>query len=568
MPENDIGQSIFAILDTVSSSVYVHRCENILFANAAMERLTGRSRAELAAMPFHEIAHPDDQAMLRQRAAARLRGEHVPLAVEFRVVSSNGEVRVVDVKAALVRINGKPTIVGSFYDLTERRRSELVQREMQLLLSQIIDGDPVPTIVIDAEHRVTHWNMACASITGTPASEVVGTNRHWAPFYPAERPIMADLIVSGAIEDNFETLYKGKFRRSPLIDGAFEAEDFFGHLGDKGRWLYFTAAPLRDAAGNISGAIETLQDVSARHEAEDALRSYQAQLEELVAQRTEQLASANVKLAQSERLASIGQLAAGVAHEINNPIGYVFSNVGSLEKYIGDLFRMLDAYEKAEPAIADPVQQASLKALRRELDLDFLKEDIPMLMNESKEGVVRVKKIVQDLKDFSRVDSALEWQWADLHKGIDSTLNVVANEIKYKSDVVKEYGTLPQVECMLSQLNQVFMNLLVNAAHAMGEARGTITIRTGTEGDRVWLEFSDTGSGIPEEIRKKVFDPFFTTKPVGKGTGLGLSLSYGIIQNHNGRIVLDSEVGKGTTFRIELPVKHVEPDAAPAPAAG
>lgn len=474
---------------------------------------------------------------------------------------------------------------------SERKRASLdTQRVMQQLLSQIVDGDPVPTLVINAEHKVTHWNKACASVTGVPAAEVLRTNRQWAPFYPAERPIMADLIVSGALGDGLERLYKGKYRSSSLIEGAFEAEDFFPQFGSGGRWLYFTAAPLRDSAGRIIGAIETLQDVTERRKAEDELREYQAHLEEVVQQRTSQLQEANQRLeddnaqreaaetelrrryieltelnielsetreqlVQSEKLASIGQLAAGVAHEINNPIGYVYSNIGALEKYIDDLFRLLKAYGNAESSLPS-AQAEGLAAMRKEVDFGFLLEDIPMLMQESKEGISRVKKIVQDLKDFSRVDSSQEWQWANLHHGLDSTINIVANEIKYKADIVKEYGDLPDVECLPSQLNQVFMNLLVNAAHSMGEARGCITIRSGVRADTVWLEFSDTGSGMPEDVRQRIFDPFFTTKPVGKGTGLGLSLAYGIIQNHNGKIDVESAVGEGSSFRITLPIQH------------
>lgn len=474
---------------------------------------------------------------------------------------------------------------------SERKSASLeAQRVMQQLLSQIVDGDPVPTLVINANHIVTHWNKACASVTGVPASEMLRTNRQWAPFYPAERPILADLIVSGALQDGLESHYKGKYRPSSLIEGAFEAEDFYPHFGSSGRWLYFTAAPLKDTAGRIIGAIETLQDVTERHKAEEELRNYQAQLEDLVEKRTSQLQEANHRLAQdnaereraeqelrrryveltelniqlsdtreqlvqSEKLASIGQLAAGVAHEINNPIGYVYSNIGSLEKYIDDLFRLLNAYQAAEAVIPQP-QAGELAGLRKKVDFAFLQEDIPILMGESKEGISRVKKIVQDLKDFSRVDSTQEWQWANLHQGLDSTINIAANEIKYKADVVKEYGNLPEVECMPSQLNQVFMNLLVNAAHAMGPERGRITVRTGVGGDKVWIEVADTGCGIPEDIRQKIFDPFFTTKPVGKGTGLGLSLSYGIIQNHHGKIELESVVGRGSTFRITLPIQH------------
>ena len=163
---------------------------------------------------------------------------------------------------------------------------------------------------------------------------------------------------------------------------------------------------------------------------------------------------------------------------------------------------------------------------------------------------------MQDLKNFSRTDTTQDWAPADLHAGLDSTLNIVINEIKYKADIVKEYGDLPEVECLSSQLNQVFMNLLVNAAQAINKARGRIVIRTGVEGHLAWVEVADDGAGMTAEVKARVFDPFFTTKPVGKGTGLGLSLSYGIVQRHGGRIDLASEVGKGTTFRIWLPIRH------------
>jgi len=266
------------------------------------------------------------------------------------------------------------------------------------------------------------------------------------------------------------------------------------------------------------------------------------------------LNDAQNQLLQSEKLASIGQLAAGIAHEINNPIGFINSNIGSLDRYLKNLFAVLDAYEVAQARIAPHADCTAVDALKREVDFAFLREDIFSLMRETKDGVARVSKIVQDLKDFSHIDE-VEWQRADLHKGLDSTLNVVWNELKYKAEVVKEYGELPPVECLPSQLNQVFMNLLVNAAHAIAE-RGTITLRTGTAGDEVWIEVADTGSGIPPENLGRIFDPFFTTKPVGKGTGLGLSLSYGIMQKHHGRIEVASAPGRGTTFRVVLPIRQ------------
>ena len=264
------------------------------------------------------------------------------------------------------------------------------------------------------------------------------------------------------------------------------------------------------------------------------------------------------QLVQSEKLASIGQLAAGVAHEINNPIGYVLSNHNGLERYLGQLFEVLQAYEDAEGSISDAAVAARLRGLRERIELTLLKEDVADLMRESMQGITRVRQIVQDLRDFSRVDASLDWQWADLHRGIDSTLNIVANEIKYKADVIKEYGTIPEIECLPPQINQVLMNLLVNAAQSMdGEQRGRITVRTGCEGaDAVWCEVSDTGSGMTPEVQRRIFEPFYTTKPVGKGTGLGLSVSYGIVHKHNGRIDVTSEPGRGTTFRVTLPVRQ------------
>jgi signal transduction histidine kinase len=297
------------------------------------------------------------------------------------------------------------------------------------------------------------------------------------------------------------------------------------------------------------------EDIRKRETAEAELTRRNNELTELNAR----LSVAQEQLVQSEKLASIGQLAAGVAHEINNPIGYVFSNFETLGGYISRLLTMLETYQRAEASIGTAAVLQKVRALRVELDIDFLIEDIPVMMAESREGITRVRKIVQDLKDFSRADANQEWQWANLHAGIDSTLNIVANEVKYKADVVKQYGDIPDIECQPSHINQVIMNIVVNAAHAIGGGeRGVITVRTGRAGETVWIEISDTGHGIPKEIQSRIFDPFFTTKPIGSGTGLGLSLSYGIIQKHNGQIEVQSEPGHGATFRITLPIRQQE----------
>ncbi|URM30043.1 response regulator [Pseudomonas frederiksbergensis] len=295
-------------------------------------------------------------------------------------------------------------------------------------------------------------------------------------------------------------------------------------------------------------------------------------LEHLVDQRTAQFKQASEalqreiderkqlesQLVQSEKLASLGQLAAGVAHEINNPIGFISSNLGALDGYFKQLQDMLDAYREAENAIGSSEVIDRLGQLRERVELDFLREDIPLLIKESKEGIGRVGQIVKDLKDFSRVDSNQEWQWTNLQQGIESTLNIVANELKYKADVVKEFQQLPDIECLPSQINQVIMNLIVNASQAMGPERGTITLRTRLEGETVSIEVADTGIGIEPDNLQKIFDPFYTTKPVGQGTGLGLSLSYGIVKKHQGDISVRSEVGMGSTFRVELPVRQTK----------
>lgn len=271
------------------------------------------------------------------------------------------------------------------------------------------------------------------------------------------------------------------------------------------------------------------------------------------AQLNARLEQANRQLLQSEKLAAIGQLAAGVAHEINNPVGYVYSNLQSLGTYLEDLFRLTDAVD-AGASLED------LSAIKKNIDYSFLKDDLKDLLAESREGIERVKTIISAMKDFSHIDDE-EFKLADLHRGIETTLNVVNNELKYKATVVKEFGELPEVECISSQINQVVMNLLVNAAHAIDDF-GEIIVRTRCDGNWAVVEVEDNGKGIAEENLHRIFEPFFTTKPVGKGTGLGLSLSFNIVQKHNGSITAEhASAGKGTCFRISLPLTQPEATA-------
>ncbi len=340
------------------------------------------------------------------------------------------------------------------------------------------------------------------------------------------------------------------------------------HCDGMERWILETVVPRLRKTGAVTGYMGCGIDITSQ-------KSVEKSLEVMVEKRTLELKEMNQvlqaeknslelvnnqlketqgHLIQSEKMASIGQLAAGVAHEINNPLGYIYSNLNTLKGYLSDLEEIIILAETLVGQLPDDnIKVIEFNQLKKDLDLEFLQSDLQDLVSESIEGATRAKKIVQDLRDFSRIDKQ-EMEIFDLEAGLCSTLNIVRNELKYKADVVKEFSGIKPFKCVGAQLNQVFMNLLVNAAHAI-EGFGKITVRTGYEGeDYVWVEVEDTGKGIPDEIRSKIFDPFFTTKPVGQGTGLGLSLSYKIIQDHQGRIEIDSVVGKGTKFRVLLPI--------------
>ncbi|WP_432740319.1 ATP-binding protein [Methylobacter sp. G7] len=315
------------------------------------------------------------------------------------------------------------------------------------------------------------------------------------------------------------------------------------------RWMSTHMRYIRDIQ-DISAHIDGITvDITSYKNTEDLLTKQNKEIQTT----SNRLQETQQQLVQSEKMVSVGRLAAGVAHEINNPLGYINSNLTSLKHYINDFLALIAMYEQTETTNTNTEQLAQIEAFKQKIDLEFMRTDVLDLLDESNEGATRVKKIIQDLKDFSHLGGDDDWEWIDLHLGLESTLNIVNSEIKYKISVVKEFSDLPEVKCLPHQLNQVFMNLLVNAAHAI-ENEGIITLRTGIDHDCVWVEISDTGKGIAPEHLSKVFDPFFTTKPVGKGTGLGLSVSYTIIQKHHGEIQLTSQLGQGTRFRIVLPI--------------
>ncbi len=411
-------------------------------------------------------------------------------------------------------------------------------------------------LILGVDARIVMTNPAIEELLGYREDELVGKP---LGFIMDENDIELFYMIKGLISN-------GTVRNRALTcisrDGRKVPVDFNG-------------SAMRDADGRLIGIVGLVRDMRDIRELLEALEESRSNLERKVQERTADLEKAkglieeaykNLKLTQSqllqsEKMASIGQLAAGVAHEINNPIGFINSNLGTLKEYVRDIRVMFGKYRSLVEMIKKEASGDCSKALREieefadEADIEFIMDDLANIVEESREGAMRVGKIVKDLKNFSHVDEE-ELKFADINRGIESTLNIVRNEIKYKAELVMDLGDIPEVECHPQQLNQVFMNLLVNACHAI-EKQGRIGIRTYAKGmDRVCIEISDNGCGIPRESMGRIFEPFYTTKPVGQGTGLGLSMSYNIIKGHHGEIRVESEVGRGTTFSIELPVRY------------
>lgn len=295
----------------------------------------------------------------------------------------------------------------------------------------------------------------------------------------------------------------------------------------------------------------------------ESLQVLYKELDSKVKERTKELESANNELkntqammVHSEKMRSLGQLVAGITHEINNPVNFIYGNMVHLKNYSNALLEIISLYEEFEEELTEEKRE-QLKQLKEKIELDFIKEDLPMLIKSCHEGTERTKNIILDLKNFSRMDEMVINN-IDLPKEIETTLNILYNKIKGKIEVIKEYDeNVPLIEGYGGQINQVFMNIIDNSCYAIKD-KGTIHIRLQKEGNDVIIEIKDDGCGMNKEQLSKIFEPFFTTKPVGEGTGLGMSISYKVIQNHNGTITVESEEGKGTKFTIRLPITRNE----------
>lgn len=377
-------------------------------------------------------------------------------------------------------------------------------------------------IRIDEFGKIRRVNRAVTRLTGRSYQDLLG-----ADIADVIGPLQIDALEQGQIEVCHEA---------------------------SGRWFIINIYSL-DQTEIGPGSVITAHDFT-------TIRELHVRLEEsnrLLEQKGGELESAYDKLKNTqemvlrqEKMATIGQLAAGVAHEINNPMGFILSNLNTFGSYLEKLTVFLQEQDRLLRATAAPAQLAELERARRAAKIDNVLADLGSLLDESLDGADRVRKIVADLKGASRYDQDQE-EPTDLNRLIDNTIPIVWNEIKYKAQLHREYGDIPQTCCHPRQLSQVLTNLLVNATQAI-DKDGEITVRTWHEGSHVCIAVSDNGVGISKQIRQRIFDPFFTTKQVGQGTGLGLSISYEIVKNHGGEILVDSRPGAGATFTVRLPL--------------
>ncbi|MBI5921350.1 MAG: PAS domain S-box protein [Betaproteobacteria bacterium] len=526
--------------------------------NKAAEKVFGYTSAEAIGHDLHALIVPQRYLQASTQAFSRFKtcgeGAAIGNTLELSGIRKDGNEFPLELSLAAEHFRGKWIAVGTVRDITERKQADMALRRSEAKFRAILESSPVAHALNDTNRNITLLNSSFVKTFGYTLEDIPNLEAWYAKAYPDPK-----------YRRQVATTWREHLDQAKRKETECEPLELNISCKEGGvRTVLASVLPLGEIADR--NFLVTFDDITEHKIAEAKLRLQLENIAKINAQlvaANQQLNQTQNQLLQSEKMASIGLLAAGVAHEINNPIGYVFSNLGTLEKYLADVFELVTKYEEAEKRMVGATEElGDVRQFKAKIDLDYLREDIQALLAESREGLMRVKKIVLDLKDFSHTGSAEEWKWADVQQGLESTLGVVWNELKYKCEVIKEYAQLPQIQCLPSQLNQVFMNLLVNAAHAI-EIRGIVTIRTGEEADQVWVEIKDTGKGIAPENLPHLFDPFFTTKAVGQGTGLGLSVSYSIVEKHHGRIEVHSELGQGATFRVWLPIKQAD-EVAPA----
>ena len=439
----------------------------------------------------------------------------------------------------------------------ERRRAERALRQTEVFYHTLVETLPQMILCKDLEGRFTFANGRFCAELGTSLEQIRGKTDF--DFFPKE----------------LAEKYRADDRR--VLESRQVVNVVERHVTPKGETLYVQTmkTPILGPDGETIGIQGIFWDVTERMRAEEQLKEQNITLHELALserQAHEALKAAQSRMVSTEKLASLGQLVAGVAHEINNPLAFVSNNVAVLERDLLDLVTLIGLFRQARAAGESEVDRAAIDErigqVCEQLDLDYCLENLPRIIDRTREGLRRIERIVKDLRLFARVDEG-EWNEVDLNPGIESSVNMVQGYARKRGvKVVADYGALPAVRCRAARLHQVVVNLLMNAIDAC-PAEGTVTLHTGIdpELEAVRVEVADTGSGIDPAIRERIFDPFFTTKPIGEGTGLGLSISYGIVEEHGGTIEVQSTPGAGSCFTVRVPIRAHRDAAARAAAA-
>jgi PAS domain S-box-containing protein len=494
-----------------------------IYENFAYARALGYTMEELKDHSPLDLLHPEDRGRIRATLKELfLRGTESTFQYGMR--HKNGSWRQFEGRAAPVRgsARGKDLAIIVARDITERLRMDTEILRSHAVKNLILENSTLGIAYVSG--RVFEWaNTRWGEILGRPMNEILGASTRIA--YPDE----------ASFEDMGRTLYPTMLRE--------EGSDMTWQLcrGDGTLfWCRMIGRPL-DPEKPDQGSVWILEDITDRVNAE------------------QERLSLEVQLRHAQKLEAIGQLAAGIAHEINTPTQYIGDNTKFLAEAFRDVFQLLDALEEALGA--GPVPD-SLRTLKAELDVGYLREEIPKALDQSLEGIARVTKIVKAMKDFSHPGSDHPMD-VDLNQAIESTLTVSRNEWKYVADLELDLDpALPTVLCYANEVNQAILNLVVNAAHAIEDAlagtvgaKGTIRISTARAEDQVEIRIQDSGTGIPEHVRARIFDPFFTTKSVGKGTGQGLAIVHTVVvERHRGSVAFDTELGKGSVFILRIPI--------------
>jgi len=426
-------------------------------------------------------------------------------------------------------------------DISIRKEAEFLLLQQEQFLRSIFDGIEnlifVVSVMEDGEFCYIGWNVASEKELGLEKAEVIGKTPEELLGKEAGR------------------IARHNYLKCLRLGRSISYEECITVRGEE-IWCLTTLNPIKDTSGIIFRIVGTTFNIAERKKAETRLILQAQELQKTL----DELQQTQIKLFQSEKMSSLGQLVAGVAHEINNATSFIFGNISYAQEYTQNIIKLLQLYQKNYP---NPV--AEIQSFVEEIEMNFLLEDLPKLIKSMQVGADRICQIVLSLRNFSRLDEA-DIKAVDIHEGLDSTLMILGHLLKGKPNrpeikIIKKYGDLPLVECFPGQLNQVFMNIIANAIDALEEAitiilNPSINITTElTENNLVVISIVDNGMGIKQEAKQKLFDPFFTTKPIGKGTGMGLSISYKIItEKHNGSLECLSQLGKGAAFIITIPL--------------